>query len=629
MNRPTDFPLPPQASAAPPPGLDAAGLIAALQQHRRERRGRDRADYWSMYCALMRALCRATAVLLIQRAGSGWTVLGAEAEGDDWALRNWEKVLEKRGERTLEKGFAFTPMQDDAGRLRILAVVQTTGIGEALLVMDIPQSERGQLNELLMRALLVADFGEPENEPAPASAGTGLLDLAAQVVAEKDFGAAALVLVNGLAAGAGASQVALGWAGEGALRTVAISHLDRFERNTENVQLMDEVFDEALGHSGPVWFAQDADSAPLAAHGKLARVLDMARMFTLVLPLPGVGGNAAASGAAGAVLLFGFAEEPAQRPDEAELQLMFGFLQPWLEQMRQRERWWGARFGDWARTRLARYMGPGRVWTRVMVMLASALLLFVLFGRMNYHIEASAQLITDSTRLVSAQFDGRVDVVQASAGDVVRKGALLASLDTRELRQQQLELGADRQRLEAEADKARAAGSLAELGVAQARYAQADARLTRIDQYLAQAQAVAPFDGVVVAGERKDLLNAPVKKGDNLFRVARIDGLYVEILVAERDVRYILPNAKGELRLLGRPGQAIGFTLSSVIPMAQVKGQEGNHFLVKAKLSQAPEAWWRPGMSGMAVIEGGQRNVLWILTHGLVDSLRMKLWWLG
>ena len=25
----------------------------------------------------------------------------------------------------------------------------------------------------------------------------------------------------------------------------------------------------------------------------------------------------------------------------------------------------------------------------------------------------------------------------------------------------------------------------------------------------------------------------------------------------------------------------------------------------------------------------GQRNVLWILTHGLVDSLRMKLWWLG
>ncbi|WP_426106920.1 efflux RND transporter periplasmic adaptor subunit [Massilia sp. TSP1-1-2] len=628
MNRPTELPPFSPEAATPPPGLDAAGLVAALQQHRRERRGRNRADYWSTYCALMRALCRATAVLLIQRTEAGWTVLGAEAQGDDWALRNWEKVLEKRGERTLEKGFAFTPMQDDAGRLRILAVVQTTGIGEALLVMDIPERERGQLNELLMRALLVADFGEPE-PPEAAPAGAGLLDLAAQVVAEKHFEAAALVLVNNLAAGVGASQVALGWTADGAVRTVAISHLDRFERNTENVQLMDEVFDEALGHNGPVWYAAGEDSAPLAAHGKLARVLGMARVHTLPLAASGAAGVGGKGEAAGAVLLFGFAQEPAQRPDEAELRLMFGFLQPWLEQLRQRDRWWGARLRDWTRARLARWLGPGKVWTRVLVATASALLLFVLLGSMSYRFEASAQLTTDSTRLVSAQFDGRIDAVQASAGDVVRKGALLASLDTRELRQQQLELGADRQRLEAEADKARAAGSLAELGVAEARFAQADARLTRIEQYLAQAQAVAPFDGVVVAGERKDLLNAPVKKGDNLFRVARIDGLYVEIMVAERDVRYILPNATGELRLLARPGQSIAFTLSSVIPVAQVKGQEGNHFLVKAKLSQAPEAWWRPGMSGMAVIDGGQRNVGWILTHGLVDSLRMKLWWLG
>ena len=621
MNRPVDFPVPPH-SAVPPAAPDAASLILALQQHRRERRGRDGAQYWSTSCALMRALCRATAVVLVQREGEHWHVLGAEAEGDDWALRNWAKVLEKRGERTLDKGFAFTPMQDDAGRLRILAVVQPTGIGDALLVMDIPERERGQLNELLMRAMLVADFGLPDDLPvAPPAAGAGVLDLAAQVVAEPHFAAAALVLVNGLAAASGASQVALGWPINGALLTVAISHLDRFERNTENVQLLDEAFDEALGHNGAVWIAAGEQADTLPVHAKLARVLSLARICTMPL--------ADAGGATGAVLLFGFAEEPEAQPERADMMLMFGFLQPWLEQQRRRDRWWGARLRDWSGNRLARWIGPGRTWGRAAAVLLSLLLLFVMFGSMRYRIESGAQLTTDSTRLVSAQFDGRVEQVLASTGDVVKGGALLAALDTRELRQQQLELTAERQRLGAEADKARAAGNLADLGVAEARHAQADARLTRIAQYLEQARAVAPFDGVVVAGERKDLLNAPVKKGDNLFRVARIDGLYVEIMVPERDVRFIHPNAKGELRLLSRPDQPIAFTLASVIPMAQVKGQEGNHFLVKARLDRAAESWWRPGMSGMAVIDGGEQNVGWIFTHELVDSLRMKLWWLG
>lgn len=621
MNRPVDFPAP-QESKAPPAGRDAAALIMALQQHRRERRGRDNTAYWNTYCALMCALCRATSVLLVKRGEQGWFVLGEDGEDDDWALRNWQLVLEKRGERTLDKGFAFTPMQDETGKLRILAVVEPSGIGEALMVVDVPERERGQLNELLMRALLVADFGSHDEAPVPAPAqGAAALDLAAQVVAEQRFGAAALVLVNGLAAHTGASQVALGWRANGAVRTVAISHVDRFERNTENVQLMDEAFDEALGQREPVWLAAGEETPQLVVHARLARVLKLSRVYTLPVK--------EGSGATGAVLLFGFADEPAKAPDDTELQLMFGFLQPWLEQLRRRDRWWGARLRDWAGTRLARWIGPGRIWGRAGAIALSAALLFVLFGTMNYRIEASAQLITDSTRLISAQFDGRVESVQHSAGDAVKAGTLLATLDTRELRQQQLELGAERQRLEAEADKARAAGNLAELGVAEARFAQTDARLARVGQYIEQARAVAPFDGVVVAGERKDLLNAPVKKGDNLFRVARIDGLYVEIMVPERDVRHLRQHARGELRLLGRPDQPIALTLASVIPMAQVKGQEGNHFLVKAWLNDAPAQWWRPGMSGRVVIDGGQQNVGWILTHGLVDSLRMKLWWLG
>jgi len=637
MNRPADF-QPPAGNPAP---RDASSVIRDLTALRRQ--PRERLGYWNDYCTLLRELCRAASALLVVRdAGGEWRLQGGSA-GDDWALRHWPAALAARAGQPLDKGFAVAPLQDDSGRLRMLALVQVTGLADALLVIDIPESERPQLNELLMRAMLVADVGAEApaapaasatstalakfsgtpGEPAPpADSDTGaLFDLTAQVVAEQQFGAAALVLVNGLAAHYGATQVALGWRRDGAVRAVALSHVDRFERNTEQVQLLEEAFMEALGQSCPVWLDGDAAEATAPVLARVARSLGMARMYALPVP--------DATGACGAVLLFGFADaRPAAPAPRALLQSM-GFLQPWLEAQRGRERWWGLRLRDWTTGRLGRWLGPRRVWTRVAVATLSLLLLFAVFGSWDYRIEASAQLTTDSTRLISAQFDGRVDQVQATAGDVVKAGAPLAALDTRELRQQQLDLGAERQRLGAEADKARAAGNLADLGIAQARAAQADARLARIGQYLAQAQTVAPFDGVLVAGERKDLLNAPVKKGDNLFRIARIDGLYVEIMVPERDVRFIHPGAHGELRLLGRPDETIGFTLATVIPVAQVKGQEGNHFLVKGRLDAAPQGWWRPGMSGIVLLDGGRQNVAWILTHRLVDSLRMKLWWLG
>ena len=39
------------------------------------------------------------------------------------------------------------------------------------------------------------------------------------------------------------------------------------------------------------------------------------------------------------------------------------------------------------------------------------------------------------------------------------------------------------------------------------------------------------------------------------------------------------------------------------------------------------EPWWRPGMSGSARIDAGERQVAWILTHRIVDTIRLWLWW--
>jgi len=647
----------PQPSAGNGPArLDAGVLIRTLAQHRRQRA--HTAAYWNEYCLLMRLLCRAVAVLAAGRAADGhWEVLGSQCP-DGWLAGAWHDHLDGLYERAAQNGFAFCPVVDGARQQRILALVRTSGADDAVVLMDLPERERANLNELLMRALLASDFAVPADpvetaaaqpslpvaavqaaaaDAAPAAGNdlVALLDLAAQVISQPRFGVGAMTLVNGVAAHFKAAQAALGWIDNGAVRVAAVSHLDRFEHNSENVRLLEQLFDASIGRPGHVWHvaaaSAPADPSALALAGDgdalaaaLAR-LDERAGFKAQCLLPA----AAYDGRTRAILFLGFAEAQQEPPAIAALQVAMGFLQPWLESVREQDRGAGWRLARVLRGAGERFMGPDFVWGRAGVALAAVLLGVVLFVPWDYHVEAASQLTTDSSRIISAQFDSRVDSVSASAGDIVRQGTQLAVLDTRDLRQQESDIRADTQRLSAETDKARAAGNLAELEIGEARVAQAEARLARVLHYLSQARAVAPFDGVVVEGERKELLNAPVKKGDRLFKVARIDGLYVEMMVPEREIRYVKAGASGELRLVARPDQPIPFRLSTIIPMAQVKGQEGNHFLIKAKLMRAPEGWWRPGMSGMARIQAGQESLMWIWSHRLTDNLRMKLWWLG
>jgi len=117
-----------------------------------------------------------------------------------------------------------------------------------------------------------------------------------------------------------------------------------------------------------------------------------------------------------------------------------------------------------------------------------------------------------------------------------------------------------------------------------------------------------------------------MRQGDKLFRLARIEGLYALIYISERDIRELPANASGELRLLGQPERSIPFTADKLVPIAQFKGTQAGHFALKVRLGENAD-WWRPGMAALARIEAGERRILWIWTHKLMDTLHMLLWW--
>jgi multidrug resistance efflux pump len=435
---------------------------------------------------------------------------------------------------------------------------------------------------------------------------------------QPNFAAATLSLVNGLTAQWQLLHASLGWVSYGQIKVVAISHLDRFERNASDTQRIAAALIPAVILGQEVWWSADESHDDTDALTILAQ--NLGTNSIALVPIPD------AQGISQAVLLLAFAGDAKPRNLDT-LQLALELIQPRLSDLYAQSLSIQRRTLQHLRNATERLFGPEHALLKLSSILFILLALYLTFGTWYYRVDASAQFNTDATRLISAQFDGRIDQVYATAGDFVEADSLLFSLDTRELLQQRNELSAEITKTSTEMNKFRADGLLAETEIANSRLEQVNAKADRIDSYLAQAVSTAPFDGVIVEGEKKDLIGAPVKKGDRIFRIAKVEGLFVTLMVSEKEMRHIHPQAYGEIALLSQPSYNIPIRVNSVIPVAQVKGQEGNQFMIKADLLEEPQAWWRPGMTGLARIDVGDKNVAWVLTHRVVDRLRLLLWW--
>jgi multidrug resistance efflux pump len=279
-----------------------------------------------------------------------------------------------------------------------------------------------------------------------------------------------------------------------------------------------------------------------------------------------------------------------------------------------------------AKKHLKWWLGVNHTFIKLISVGVFIFFVYSLLASWEYKVESTASLTTDSVSLVCAPYDGIVFDVLATSGDKVSKDDLLMKLDTKELFLKLTESNADITRFKAQAQKARADNKLADMNMANARVQQVSAELEKIKYYLKQADIKSPFDGIVVKGDKEELLGAPVSKGEKLFQIAQLSDFYLTIHVEESYIDEIEVGQHGELKLLSRPDEVIPFIVDKIIPMANVDSEQKNSFIVKAKFINESEVWWRSGMSGVAKVNIGEKSVYWILTHKFVNFLRMYFW---
>lgn len=597
-------------------------LLAAQQ-------GLDAFD-WPRYLSTAQGFCQADWVAVVHVAEQDLPpkLLG-QVGSDDLALSRWLGAPDAKAllGRVKASGYALRARSPGAPFEPPFLAIQMPGAEQAfVLLVGLEADSEDAIKAALTRAGLIADILPNEAEQSGVeSAGLGpLLDVLSGCLQAQRFQTAGYSLVNGLVSAAeGIDQAVLGWREGAYIRARFISHYERFERKTEQVRLMEAALEEAADQDTMIQCAQgDAEGTPgiiEVAHQQLLAQLGAKDLVTF--PLHDADGESIAS----LTLISYVGPISAQTVSSGYLvaQTIVGHLQ----NLRREEAGVFKRLGYRVRQSVSRWFGGENLWIKTAIVVLSAALLLAAVTPVTHRVSGTARLVTDETRLLTAPWQGTVAEVNATSGDAVQAGDTLVVMDTEERLLQLAELQAELQRNQAELDRARAEFNNVDTAVAEARVAQTRARIAQVQRQVNQAELIAPLTGVVVEGDRRDLLSAPVNQGDRLMRVAELRGIYLLIDVAEEDIQFVESDSTGTFSLVARPSEQIALSVEQIIPMAQVRDGQGAVFSVNASLDTAVAPWWRPGMTGVARIDAGKRSALWVIGHKAWNRLRLWLWW--
>ena len=422
----------------------------------------------------------------------------------------------------------------------------------------------------------------------------------------------------------GCDRVSLGFAqGERPHQVWAISHAADFSRRLELPHALAACMDEACDQGQHiVWPAEPFESMRAATIDRAHRELAQLGGTQVVLTVPFVP-RAQQRGA----LVFEWRElDTAQGALTSALGLapVLGAI---AHQCYHQGLPWPLRAWHAGRARIGRTIGL----TLATALLAGGLVLLSQWSG-TFQIPAQAQLEGVVRRQMVAPFDGYVASSAHRAGESVKRGSVLATLDDRDLRLEAARWSSQRKQYATQMNEAEAQKDRAQFQINMAQARQAEAQRALSESMIQRSAIVAPFDGYIVQGDLSQQLGAAVRKGQVLFELAPLNEYRVALEVDEADMAHLKVGQQGTLMLTAIPGHTYEVVLQSITSVAEAK--EGrNLFRVEARLADLdPESLTRlrPAMQGTVRIQIDERNRAWIWTRPLREWIRLKAWaWFG
>ncbi len=448
-----------------------------------------------------------------------------------------------------------------------------------------------------------------------------LIDLLAAGLEHENFQVALSHVATELAERFSCQRVSIGFLRHNRLRVEALSHSQQIDRQSNLMRAIRDAMTEAADQGASIVYpAETEDTLQITTfHEQLAKQQEGTTICTVPLIKDAT--------VVGALLLERQLEKPFTRETIEQCEQIGLLLGPVLETRRRDERFIGFKVVDSFRAGLGKLLGPRHLTLKAMTALSVILLLWLSLSTGQFRISTDSVLEASICRVIVAPQEGYIATALARAGDLVNEGDLLATLDDKQLRQEQRKWQGQREQLVKEYRKALASFDRAEVAILNAKRLQAEAQLQLVEQQLERTSLIAPFSGLVVKGDLSQSLGSPVERGEVLYEVAPTDAYKVVLKVDDRDIGLVSIGQQGKLRLSGIPDQLIEVQINRVTPVSSV--EEGrNYFRVEAVMADHSDLL-RPGMEGVTRIEIGEAKKIWIWTRRMTEWLRLFTWsWL-
>ena len=221
------------------------------------------------------------------------------------------------------------------------------------------------LSEMIIRTLMNSDiptllFTTKERELSNASGGHMLedrvspslsidvLEILSKIIFQEKFLLASMFLVNEIAIRFNCSQVSFGWEKGHYINPIAISHIEKFDKNMESIRALEALYEESADQDEEIIYpVHELNDTIVFAHHHYVDTMKAKEVFSIPFR-----NNDRVIGVLSCEKIEGkFSEE-----ELILLRLVSNYITPWLSELHAKDRWFGSRMLLKSRNSLSRFL---------------------------------------------------------------------------------------------------------------------------------------------------------------------------------------------------------------------------------------------------------------------------------
>jgi len=258
------------------------------------------------------------------------------------------------------------------------------------------------------------------------------LEITAIALQEKGFKAAATACCTELATRLGCDRVSIGFLKKGQVRIEALSHSAQFGKEMNLIRTIGNAMDESIEQAALLLYPPPAEKHKtiLRAHAELARQHNS----DVILTIPFLDEEGEGYGAL-TLERTSSSGEPDQF-DKTTIDLcdtVAAFIGPILDEKRLNDRLLIVKIKSSIQEQIAKLFGAEYLTAKLIAVGVLILVVFFAFAKGDYRVTAKTTLEGEIQRAVTAPFEGYLDNAPVKAGDLVRKGQVMAQINDRDL----------------------------------------------------------------------------------------------------------------------------------------------------------------------------------------------------